>query len=489
MRFLLLTPALLATLGLLVCAPGASAAFGPFAPPNPFTAPTGAATMHGDSAQSDATPFPGPGTGPLDVRAQTLGAACPTVLQGRDGVPLALCTAITTRRPTVYELDPATGAPVASLALSASGNVFGGVYPYLDHEDRVVVFDGQANLLRVAHDGPGLRIASSIPVGRTLERLCPEACGGVVGSAPDWRGRVWFATARGVVGFVDPRTEEVQTLRLGEGEIVANSIATAPGATAIATDHALYLLTATRDGRAKIVWRAAYDRGPARKPGQLSRGTGATPTFFGPRDGARYLAITDNGAPNERLLVFDTAARARPTARGRRGAKRPRIVCDIPVLTGGLSGTENSPVGSGRSIFVASTYGYPYPAQPSGVEPARPATADFTGGMTRVDLRPGGVGCDVRWQNRVRSSAVPRLSTGDGLLYTIDRRPFVPGGAPGLLDSYDAVALDAETGEVAARRTIGRGAAADTLQLAPTIVPGRVLYQGTITGVTRVAAR
>jgi hypothetical protein len=38
------------------------------------------------------------------------------------------------------------------------------------------------------------------------------------------------------------------------------------------------------------------------------------------------------------------------------------------------------------------------------------------------------------------------------------------------------------------RQPIGATYASETLQLAPTIVPGRVLYQGTITGITRVAA-
>lgn len=475
--------------------PAHAGEFGPFAPPNPFTAASGAATMHGDVGQSDASPNPGPGLGAQTVRTQTLAAACPTVLQGSDGVPLALCTAIVDRRPTVHQLDPATGASVAQLALPASGNVFGGVYPYLDDRNRVVVFDANANLLRIAHGAGGLRVDTTAPVGKALSALCSDACGGVVGSAPDWRGRVWFAAAQGVAGFVDPDTEAVQTIRLGEGEVVANSIATAPGGTAIATDHALYLLTAAHGGAPRVVWRAAYDRGPVRKPGQLSRGTGATPTFFGPQDGTRYLAITDNAAPHEHLLVFDTHARGKapkPRRRGgklirRLGPKVARTVCDIPVLTAGPSGTENSPVGSGRSIFVASTYGYPYPAQPAGVEAAQPETAPFTGGMTRVDLKPGGTGCDVRWQNQVRSSAVPRLDVPGGLLYTIDRSPLSPDGMQGPLDSYDSVAIDAGTGAVAHRQRIGTGYASDTLQLAPTIVPGRVLYQGMITGLARIS--
>jgi hypothetical protein len=477
-------------LAVVATAAPACAGTGPFSVSNPFTAANGAATMHGDSESSDTSPWPGPGVGEQRVRVVTLAAACPTVLEGSDGIPLALCTAIADRRPTVYEFDPATGEPVASLALPASGNVFGGVYPYLDQHDRIVVFDAAGNLLRIGHHRHGGRAAltvdQSVPVGAALARRCPDACGGVVGSAPDWRGRVWFATAQGVAGVVDPRDGDVRTLLLGDGEQVANSISTTPGATAIATDHALYLLSAAHDGVPKVLWRAVYDRGPARKPGQLSHGTGATPTFFGPEDGTRYLTITDNAAPTEHLLVYDTWARA---ARRRGAHKVPRLVCKTPVLTPGASGTENSPVGFGRSVFVASTYGYPYPATPAGAEPTQPASADFTGGLTRVDVRSDGTGCDVRWQVPVRSASVPRLDVAEARLYDVDRRGLTGSMTPGPFDTYTSVAIDAATGAVVHRQPIGVGYDADTLQLAPTIVPGRVLYQGTITGLTRISPR
>ena len=143
---------LLAALVALLCsAAPAGAALGPLAPPNPYTAANGAATMHGDAGSSDVSPFPGPGLGAQSVRVATLGAACPTILQGADGIPIALCTAILDRKPTVYELNPDTGLPVASLALPASGNLFGGVYAYLDNNDKLVLFDADGNLVRIGH--------------------------------------------------------------------------------------------------------------------------------------------------------------------------------------------------------------------------------------------------------------------------------------------------------------------------------------------------
>src|ERR1700733_11670424 len=90
--------------------------FGPLPPANPYTAANGAATMHSDSESSNASPFPGPGTEPQVVVPNELGAACPTILQGSDGMPVALCTSIVGRNPVVYLLDPATGGTLASLS-------------------------------------------------------------------------------------------------------------------------------------------------------------------------------------------------------------------------------------------------------------------------------------------------------------------------------------------------------------------------------------
>jgi hypothetical protein len=498
MRSTRLVPALLACgiaalLLALVASSAVAAGFGPFAPRNPFTAANGAATMHGDSESSDASPYPGPGTGAQVVVPNELAAACPTVLQGSDGMPVALCTSILGRNPVAYLLDPATGGTLASLSLPA-GNLFAGVYAYIDQENRVVLFDANGNLDRIGHHYKAghwtLSIDSSTPAATAIDQVCAELCGGVVGIAPDWQGNVWFATTDGVAGYVEPGGG-VKTIALGSGEQVANSISTAPEGTAIATDHALYLLAAG-DGGPKVLWRYAYDRGPARKPGQLSHGTGSTPTFFGPEDGTRYLAILDNASPAEHLLVFDTwkqSGRDRghtPDRTSYKVASTPQVVCDLPVLTPGPSGSENSPVGSGRSVFVASTYGYPYPSVPEGAEPAEPETAPFTGGVERIDLTQGG-GCTPRWQDDVRSAAVPRLDASEGVLYTVqDTDPTEPEGT-GLADIYSEVAIDAATGEVLHSTTLGAGYLDNTLQLAPTIVPGRVMYQGTITGILRIS--
>jgi hypothetical protein len=471
----------------------AASEFGPLPPSNPYTAANGAATMHSDSESSGASPYPGPGTGTQVVVANELGAACPTVLQGSDGMPVALCTSILGRNPVVYLLDPGTGATLASLSLPA-GNLFAGVYAYMDQENRVVLFNAEGDLLRIGHHYSAghwtLSIDSSTPAAAAIDEQCASAaasavCGGVVGIAPDWDGRVWFATADGVAGYVEPETGAVKAIALGSGEQVANSISTAPEGTAIATDHALYFLIAGKKDP-KIVWRYAYERGPARKPGQLSHGTGSTPVFFGPEDGTRYLTILDNASPAEDLLVFDTWAHSADPVSGKI-AKEPQLVCDLPVLTPGPSGSENAPVGSGRSVFVASTYGYPYPSLPEGAEASQPESAPFTGGVERVDLSQDGNGCASRWQDEVRSAAVPRLDVANGVLYTVqDTDPLQPDGT-GYGDLYSEDAIDAATGQVLHQTLLGASYLFNTLQLSPSIVPGEVMYQGTVTGILRIA--
>ena len=475
MRLALAALVLVAALGAAACGSGGdgestgttaapSPTFGPPLPPNPHLGPVGTATMHGDSGSSDTTPLTGPGTGPVDVASVDLGAVCPTVLIGGDGYPVALCTRVADLRPVVHLLDPTTGEPLASLELT-TGGLFGGVYGYLDDEDRLVLVDGADDLLRIAHrpegDGWALEVdertplADAVPAGDTVTSV-----------APDYAGGVWFATGGGTVGLVDTATGSARTMVLGDGERVSNSISTAPAGMAVATDHAVYLLEAGAGGRPEVRWRATYDRGPARKPGQLSWGTGSTPTFFGPTDGADYVAVVDNADPQVHLVVLRTS-----------GPDAGRRVCAPVVLADGGPGSENSPIGAGHTVVVASTYGYRCPRLPEDAGPSRPATAPFEGGMTRVDVAPDGSGCEVVWDADVRSAAVPRLSTADDTITTMTR----PDGSAG----YAYAVIDADTGEVLAEQDLDP-AVADPLQLAGTIAPDRVLYQGTVGAVLRI---
>jgi hypothetical protein len=460
--------ALLLTLGFTGQASATDTPWGPLAD-NSFLGPTGTATMHGDAASSDATPFPGPGTGNVLVTPIPLASACPTVLQGSDGLVVALCTAILGQTPTVHLIDPAAGVPgsLANYPL-AKGTLLGGVYAFLDNQNRLVSVDGNGRLVRIGHsrapDGKwrltrdaDVDVSSAIPAGD-----------GVTGLTPGIDGKVWFATAGSVVGVIDQQGT-ARTVTLGAGEQVQNSISTSPeGRTAVATTHALYELTADASGQPQVLWRAAYDRGSARKPGSLSWGTGSTPTYFGPGNGAEYLTIVDNADNQVHALVFKSGS--------------GHLVCSQPVLTKGGPGSENSPVGIGRTIIVASTYGYPYPTTPQGAGPAQPASAPFTGGMTRVDIDDQG--CTTVWDSTVRSAAVPRLSTADGKIYTTTR---VGLDVTTPLDLFNYTVIDPADGKVLKTAPLPASIAHDTLQMAPLLTPDGRMLQGTLSGIERIS--
>lgn len=426
--------------------------------------------MHGDAASSDVTPLPGPGTGPHTVDTQPLAAACPTILQGSDGLVVTLCTTILGRTPTLHLFDPnapmsVLRKPLATLEL-AKGSLLGGVYAYLDHQNRLVAVDGEQQLLRIAHaqDAAGrwaFNVDETVDLSGTL-----DPGDNVTGLSPDWNGNVWFATAEGTVGVVE-KSGNVHSRALAAGERVHNSISTSPAGTAVATTHALYQLNLVGD-TVVVDWRQEYDRGPARKPGQLSWGTGSTPTYFGPTTGSDYLAVVDNADPTVSLRVFESSTGA--------------DVCTIPVLDDERpNGSENSPIGIGNSVYVAGTYGYPYPATPDSAGPAAPPSAPFTGGLTRVDIDPAG--CHRVWDAPVRSAAVPHLSTGDGRIYTVVRHGF-DRTTP--LDGFSFASIDPSNGHVVGSTRLPGTIAHDTLQMSGLITASGSYLQGTISGLLRI---
>lgn len=458
--------------------------------PNPDVGVDGAATMHSDTSSSDTTPLTGPlGDGSQGVKSISvpLAAACPTSLIRADGNPLVLCTNMFGLNPVVQLLNKDHGRSMAKLNLPA-GSLLGGVYAYIDNQDRLVMVDGQHNLVRVKAELDTSRIIKrwrlsiddSVSLAEAVNSRCAggvaENCDSVVSINAGGQGDVWFATKGGVLGVYNTNDQSIKTTYLGTGEEVHNSFSnTLSGYAGVATNEALYLAERDEQGQPHIKWRAEYDSGTHRKPGQLSKGTGATPTFFGPVSGSEYLMITDNNETQASLLVYKTES------------DNAELVCEFPLFTPGTSGTENSAIGIGNTVVVASTYGYPYPRVPEGVPAAVPEKADFAGGMIRIDLHQDESGCEKVWENDLRSSAVPKLSTADNLIYTVERRGLMNKPRAGLADSFYFTAIDPDTGATLYQKRIGGGFFSDTLQMAGNIGPDRVYWQGTVGGMIRIA--
>ncbi len=209
----------------------------------------------------------------------------------------------------------------------------------------------------------------------------------IISALPDWSGRLWFASTNGVVGTVDPASGAVRSRPLGEK--IANSFAVEDtGAVYIVTDAALYRLAAGAGGVPPSVWRVPYENSGVQKPGQASAGSGTTPTLMG--DG--LVAITDNADPMN-VLVY------------RRGSGQR--ICRQPVFERGASATDQSLIGTGRSLVVENNYGYAGPTATQGGKTTSP-------GLERVDLDAGG-GCHSAWRSAERApSVVPKLSARNG---------------------------------------------------------------------------
>lgn len=450
---------------------------------NPYLGINSLATMHGDAQSSDATPFAGPGDpgvgGSWKVTFTNHWAACPTILAGQDGYIQALMTQFLgsdakLRKPKLAIIEPASGAQLGAIEIP-TGALLGGVYAYLDADSNLVMVDGTNALTWISHSQDGMKVWVSRRIDLT-DAMKLEPKDHVVGIVPDWHGRIWVASERGVVGLIDPKRNVVRLTKLQQyspTERIDNSISACPQGVSIITSHGIYMLGADAStSKPRIIWSHSYDRGTKQKPGQLSHGSGATATFFGP-NGSDYVMLSDNADRQEKLIVYRSADGS--------------AVGEGPLFTPGASGTENSMIGVQNSIVGACTFGYPYAQYPD----TKPAyRAQVAPGMERWDVNDEASGITLKWRNNgIYSAAVPRLSTVDNLIYTCER----PRGPAGVLTGpvVYACAIDMDSGRVVHRQRLPRLAnllaGGDPSQMVGVIDKHGVWWQGTIGGIYRIS--
>lgn len=450
---------------------------------NPYLGINSLATMHGDAQSSDATPFAGPGDpgvgGSWKVTFTNHWAACPTILAGQDGYIQALMTQFLgsdakVRKPKLAIIEPASGAQLGAMEIP-TGALLGGVYAYLDAGSNLVMVDGTNALTWISHSQDGMKVWVSRRIDLT-DAMKLEPKDHVVGIVPDWHGRIWVASERGVVGLIDPKRNVVRLTKLQQyspTERIDNSISACPQGVSIITSYGIYMLGADAStSKPRIIWSHSYDRGTKQKPGQLSHGSGATATFFGP-NGSDYVMLSDNADRQEKLIVYRSADGS--------------AVGEGPLFTPGASGTENSMIGVQNSIVGACTFGYPYAQYPD----TKPAyRAQVAPGMERWDVNDDASGITLKWRNNgIYSAAVPRLSTADNLIYTCER----PRGPAGVLTGpvVYACAIDMDSGRVVHRQRLPRLAnllaGGDPSQMVGVIDKHGVWWQGTIGGIYRIS--
>jgi hypothetical protein len=456
---------------------------GPVPPRNPFMAPNPRNNIHDDPYMSDTYPQSGPlSDGPA---ISTLFAReCGSVTFDSAGRIVTVCVGLD--RPVLALLDPHTLATLAALPLplrnaASAGGAFtdfsGGGYFYLDQHDRAVVSTNDHHVLVVSITaGPGFQVDADYDLSKVVR---PDE--GIVSVLPDWQGRLWFVTRQGEVGTIDRSDGSVRTLRLG-GEGISNSFAVdETGGVFVVSDKALYRFDADSKGAPQISWRVVYPNSGIHKPGQSDAGSGTTPTLMG----SGWVAITDNADPMD-VVVYRRARRLRGRKHhGRRAKAKARLVCSAPVFAKGAGSTDNSLIGTNRSLVAENNYGYTVGATNLGGTPSSP-------GLTRIDVvkkkkkgnrrRKARFRCRPVWtSNEVAPSVVPKLSLANGLVYTYTKPPRTDG-----LDAWYLTALDFRTGRTVYRRLAGTGFGFNNNYAPVTLGPDGTAYVGVLGGLVEL---
>jgi len=432
----------------------------PAVPQNPFMAPNGRSNLHDDAYMTNTYLW----SAPLGAGMQTLstfqGADCASLTVDSSGRLVTVCVGL--EGPRLVMLDPHTLELLAAMPLPprspGTGNPFtefsGGGYFYLDQHDRAVIPTTNGQIWVVGET------AGATGPGFSLERtydLSPDLTEGdkIISALPDWAGRIWFATTKGVVGTVEPTTGAVKIKDLGEP--IGNSFALdQSGGVFIVTDRALYRFDPAPDGAPAITWREVYPNSGIVKPGQTEDGSGTTPNLMG----TAYVAITDNADPMD-VVVYRRAKRVSAS----------RLVCTVPVFAASGSSTDNSLIGTGSSIIVENNYGYTGPT-------ATMNGASTSAGIERVDINAGGSGCTHVWSSDERApSAVPKLSLANGLVYAYTKPPRSDG-----IDAWYLTAISFRTGKTVYERLAGTGLGFNSNYAPVSIGPDGTAYVGVLGG-------
>jgi hypothetical protein len=396
-------------------------------PRHPFMAPNDRSNLHQDAYQTDTSRGLGPlGNGMRQTSALKT-ADCGSVTFDSHGRIVTVCVGLI--RPTLVVMDPNTLDTLAEMPLplrQQSTNPFqdftGGGYFFLDNRDRAVLATTDRRILVVSG-------AKTIEQSYDIRGAVP-AGDGVISVLPDWSGRLWFATKGGVVGWVDRRTGALHSRALHEP--IGNSFAVdEENGVYIVSDAATYRFEAGPAG-VQTVWREGYANTGQKKPGQTQKGSGTTPTLFGPG----LVAITDNADPI-RVVVM---------RRGRSTGGRPRTVCATPVFNKGASSDDQSLIAVNRSLVAENNFGY---TGPPATELGRTTQAP---GLERVDVRRNLNGCVPIWRSQERTpSVVPKVSLDGGIVYTYSK----PEGDR--RDPWYLTALSFRTGRTLWKQLAGYG--------------------------------
>ncbi len=437
---------------------------------NPYLSPNPNNNIHSDSYLSDTYAFAGPSSVARALVSQvqvtsikdpltgqnrfiTLGECASQVFDAQGNIQ-TVCAGLPRPGTThteryVATIDRTTLQVLAIYAfmnpVSADGSInFGGAgYFYQDNQYRMVVAmpDGHVQVLRrtpsvaggidgytVDADYNVTGVSGAVPVPGGLTSLDLYAV------VPDKVGNIWFTTAQGVIGIIMPgnplkiswldlndptRTGQRQPQPDGAFMEIDNSHAVDEGDSAngpsgvyVVTTHMLYRLGAAGDGSPVIEWSAGYDRGAAQKPGQVSHGSGTSPTVF--RMGnRRFVTIADN-ATYMNVNVYRAETVLQPGEQ--------RLFAQIaPFGQQAEVSDENSLIvaptadGTGVDIYAENNYGHIDLSSTNGSAMTKP-------GFARLRLKADG-NFSVASLNSaiVVPSVVSKMSLASNIVYTYNK--------------------------------------------------------------------
>ncbi|MDX6374984.1 MAG: hypothetical protein QOD98_3972 [Nocardioidaceae bacterium] len=427
-------------------------------PQHPGLAANGASTMHDDGWATDSYQGPGPLGRDPQVTTSWFGLEeCATLAFDPDGRLVGLCGDRT--GPKMHVLDPGTMRPLETLDLPDREksdkkpweDLCGGAYFYLDAQARAVVATTDRRVLTV--DSHGLKVLDEVDLNDVVPN---DDC--LVALLPDWDGNTWYVTQDGRVGVAGGTGDPTPLDLAGE---IANSIAADDTGVYLVTTEALVKVALDRHRQPEVVWQRAYDHGSEQKPGQLSAGSGTTPTVLP----SGLVAITDNADPQMHVQFYDTLDGS--------------MVCQAAVFGEGESASDNSLVAVGdASVVVENNYGYRAPWTTM----VGRATA---GGLARVDADPDTGECSVGWRSdEIAPTSVAKVSLATGLVYAYTTRKSWWG-----VSAWYLTAIDARTGETAFSVRTGTGTLFNNHYSAVTLGPDGSAYVGTLGGMVRVKDR
>ncbi len=451
-------------------------------PQHPFMASNRGNNMHCDSYISDTYEAAGPlGVNP-EVVSRTQGfGGYGTVTFDRSSRLVAVHS--NGRRFQLELMDPVTLEEMASFDLPPRPwywllqgimpweYIGAGMYFYLDERDRAVVptTENTIQVIRTPDRADGaFELVREYDLSEYVVPKSWPRRDSVAWVLPNWSGDdYWFATTAGMIGTVAVDSGEVRTLRL-EGEIIENSFAVAEDGAYILSDRALYRLSQDASDGIVVDWRTEYARGPRKKPGHITRGSGTSVSLMGDPDG--LVAITDNAEPRIHLILLK---RSDGTA-----------VCSIPLFDERQSGTDVSVAcfehadASGEGIGVYSVI-----AENNWGRNTFPRSRPSPG-LTRVDVTRhdnGTYSCEEVWTSREKGICVFKLSLGSGLVYTYWRREGCP------VTHWYLTAIDFATGETVTKTLVGSGLGFNNWAGALFLHPdGGICYSTTIFGLVAI---